>query len=94
MHLWLAVEASGFIWPKEIEVHVDKDSRWIATVFEDGAINKFSVALLIANPEANKTIQEWLEEGRSKGEYTEMKGIPGTERIARIDGLRLRRSGL
>jgi hypothetical protein len=94
MHLWLTVEATGFVWPKEGEVHVDKDNRWLATIFEDGAIKRFSVALLIANPEADKTIREWLEEGRSKGEYTEMKGIRGTERIARIDGLRLRRSGL
>ena len=94
MHLWLAVEAGIYIWPKEGEVHVDKEQRWSATIFEDGAVKKFAVALLIADAEADKTIREWLEEGRSKGEYAEMRGIGGTQRIARIDGLRLRKTGL
>lgn len=94
MHLWLAVEANGLIWPKEGEVHIDKD-RWGATVFEDGATKRFSIALLIATPEADKFIRKWLDEGRrNKGEYAEMRGIPGTERIARVDGLRVRRASL
>lgn len=92
MHLWLAVEAAGLIWPKEGEVFVDKENRWSGTIFEDGATRKFSVALLIASPEGDRLIREWLEDGRSKGEYAERKGIPGTERLARVDGLRLRRS--
>jgi hypothetical protein len=93
MHLWLAVEANGLVWPKEGEVHVDKD-RWSATIFEDGATKKFSLALLIANPDADTCIRTWLEEGRRKGEYAEMKGIPGTKRLARVDGLRLRGTSL
>jgi hypothetical protein len=92
MHLWLAVEAAGLTWPKEGEVFVDKKNRWSGTIFEDGATRKFAVALLIATPEGDRLIREWLEDGRSKGEYAERKGIPGTERLARVDGLRLRRS--
>lgn len=92
MHLWLAVEADGLIWPREGEVFVDKENRWSGTIFEDGATRKFSAALLIASPEGDRLIREWLEDGRRKGEYAEMKGIPGTERLARVDGLRLRRS--
>jgi hypothetical protein len=88
MHLWLVIEANGFIWPKEGEVHIDKD-RWSATIFEDGVSNQFSVALLIANPEADKFIREWLEQGKRKGKYARIKVIPGTERIARVDGLHL-----
>ena len=91
MRLWLAVEANGFVWPKEVEVHIDKD-RWSGTIFEDGATKKFSIALLIAHPDADTFIRKWLEEGRRKGAYAEMKGIPGTERVARVDGLRLRRT--
>ncbi len=92
MHLWLAVEANGFIWPKEGEVYVDKEDRWSATIFEDGAAKEFSVALLIANSEANKVIRAWLEKGRRNGEYAIMKRISGTERLARADGLRLNKS--
>jgi hypothetical protein len=92
-HLWLAVEANGFVWPKEGGVYIDKD-RWSASIFEDGATKKFSIALLIADPDADKFIRKWLEEGRRTGEYAEMKGIPGTERVARVDGLRLRGTNL
>ena len=92
MHLWLAVEANGFIWPKEGEVYVDTEDRWSATIFEDGAAKEFSVALLIANAEADKVIRAWLEKGQRKGRYAVMKGISGTERLARADGLRLNKS--
>ena len=92
MHLWLAVEANGFIWPKEGEVCVDKEDRWSATIFEDGASKEFSVTLLIANSEANRVIRAWLEKGRRNGRYAVMKGISGTERLARADGLRLNKS--
>jgi hypothetical protein len=94
MHLWLAIEANHFIWPKEVEVRVDRENRWKAIIFEDGAIKRFSVALLVTGPEGDKVIQDWLEDGRRKGEYAEMKGIPGAERIARVDGLRLDREVL
>ena len=92
MHLWLAVEANGFIWPKEGEVYMDEEGRWSATIFEAGAAKEFSVALLIANSEANKVIRTWLEKGRRNGEYALMKRISGTERLARADGLRLNKS--
>lgn len=93
MHLWLAVEANGFVWPKEGEVFIDK-SRWNATIFEDGATKRFSIAVLVANGDADKCIRKWLDEGRHKGEYAEIKGIPGTERVARVDRVHLRGTGL
>ena len=92
LHLWLAVEANGFIWPKEGEVYVDTEDRWSATIFEDGTAKEFSVALLVANAEANNVIRAWLEKGRLKGEYALIKRISGTELLARADGLRLNKS--
>ncbi|MCG6538151.1 MAG: hypothetical protein L7F78_26415 [Syntrophales bacterium LBB04] len=71
---------------------MDKEDRWSATIFEDGASKEFSVTLLIANSEANKVIRAWLEKGRRNGRYAVMKGISGTERLARADGLRLNKS--
>jgi hypothetical protein len=89
MHLWLAVETGSLIWPKR-EVFVDANGKWSTTIFEDGATRRFSISLLIASPEAHAQILEWLEVGRRQGQYAELKGIPGADRIARVDKLRLK----
>ena len=89
-HLWLAVEANNHVWPKEREVHVSADGTWENAVYEDGATDKFSVSLLSASPDAEKTINQWIEDGQKTGQYKELGGIPGTERIYRVDGLRLK----
>jgi hypothetical protein len=88
MHLWLAVEAGDLIWPKK-EVLVDANGKWKTTIFEDGATARFSISLLVVNPKAQAQILEWLEVGRRQGQYAELKGIPGADRIARVDKLRL-----
>ena len=95
MHLWLAVESNGFIWPKETSIRVDRDNQWQTTIFEDGASKKFSLALLVADDEGDKVIREWLSAGqKNNGAYVEMKAFAGTVRIARVDGLRLSRTAL
>jgi hypothetical protein len=85
-HVWLAVEAMGYLWPKEREVAV-RGKRWNHTIFEDGAAKEFAVVLLLANSEGHKFIRSWLEAGKEKGEYVEIKGIPGADRLARVDNL-------
>lgn len=95
MHLWLAVESHGFVWPKETSIHVDKDNQWQTTIFEDGASKEFSVALMVADHDGDVAIREWLAAGKkNNGAYVEMKAFPGTIRIARVDGLRLSRTAL
>lgn len=89
-HLWLAIEVNNQIWPKEREVHVSADGTWENTVYEDGATDKFSISLLSASPDAEKRINQWIEDGRTTGQYKQLSGIPGTERIYRVDGLRLK----
>jgi hypothetical protein len=87
-HVWLAVEAMGFIWPKEREVSV-RARRWNHTIFEDGAAEEFSVVLLVADLDGHNFIRAWLEEGKAQGEYAEIRGIPGADRLARVENLRL-----
>jgi hypothetical protein len=98
MHLWLAVETGETgkvrIWPKEGEVLRDNVNRWSGTIFEDGATKKFSISLFIADPEGDKIIRDWLQAGRVNGEYTSLKGIAGTVRLARVGGLRLKATRL
>ena len=89
LSLWLAVEVGDLVWPKESKVAPDQDNKWSATVFEDGATETFAIALFVADSKVDRRIGKWLEAGRSSGNYSELKGIPGARRIARVDGLRL-----
>jgi hypothetical protein len=89
LSLWLAVEVGDLVWPKESKVTPDQDNKWSAMVFEDGAAQTFAVALYIADSKVDKRIGKWLEAGRSRGTYSELRGIPGARRLARVDGLRL-----
>jgi len=89
LSLWLAVEVGDLVWPKEGNVVPDQDNQWSTTVFEDGATETFAVALFVADSKADRRIGKWLEAGRSTGNYSELRGIPGARRIARVDGLRL-----
>jgi hypothetical protein len=89
LSLWLAVEVGDLVWPKESKVAPDQDNKWSATVFEDGATETFAIALFVADSKVDRRIGKWLEAGRGTGNYSELKGIPGVRRIARVDGLRL-----
>lgn len=89
LSLWLAVEVGDLVWPKEGNVVPDQDNQWSTTVFEDGATETFAVALFVADSKVDRRIGKWLEAGRSTGKYSELRGIPGARRIARVDGLRL-----
>ncbi len=89
VHLWLAVEVNGLIWPKEGQIFADESGSWTATIFEDGATDLFSVSLLAADRRAHKKIEAWLNSGKRSGMYKELDSLPGTRRVARVDGLRL-----
>jgi len=96
MHLWLAVETYDKkvrIWPKEGEVLLDKANHWNSTIFEDGATQEFSISLWIADPVGDKFIRDWLSGGRSNGEYRNLKGIKGADRLIRVDRLTLKEVG-
>lgn len=88
LSLWLAIEVGNLVWPKEGKVLPD-DGNWTATIFEDGATDKFSLALFVADKAADQRIKDWLDAGRRIGEYAEWKDIRGARRLARVDGLRL-----
>jgi hypothetical protein len=86
-HLWLAVEVGGLIWVKESEIKPDSNNKWEHTVYEDGAPPKFSLTLLVANDDANVAIKAWFRKGQATGQYTELRVIEGTRRLARVDEL-------
>lgn len=85
--LWLMVEVDNQIWPKEGQIQLDRYGKWRATIFEDGHSEEFSIGLYVATQAATDNIRRWLEVGRMTGNYPGMRGIPGTRRIARVDGL-------
>jgi hypothetical protein len=57
--------------------------------FEDGMIDRFAVSLYVTDANADRRIRDWLDAGQRTGKFTELRGIPGARRLARIDGLRL-----
>jgi hypothetical protein len=94
LSLWLAVEKGASVYPKEGRPVPGPDNKWTASIFEDGKLttgppdsNKFSIALFVADQEANKRIQTWLDDGNRTRSYDDMKDLRGARRIARIDGL-------
>jgi hypothetical protein len=89
VHLWLAVEVNGLIWPKEGEILPDESGFWTATIFEDGATDLFCLSLLAADRKAHKKIESWLNSGKRSGRYAELTSPLGARRVARVDGLRL-----
>ena len=92
LNLWLAVEVGNLVWPKETKVLPDENNKFCVTIFEDGVTDQFAVSLFVADRSADRRIKEWLEAGRRTGKYSELPGIPGARRLARIDGLRLKTS--
>lgn len=87
-HLWLAVEADGYIWPKEREIFAEDDGSWKVPVYEQGKTATFSLSLFVADSQANKRIRAWVDEGDATGNYIKMRRLPGTRRIDSINGLR------
>jgi hypothetical protein len=91
MHLWLAVEVNGLIWPREPELEGGQGGKWTATVYEDGARSAFSLTLLVADEPAHTRIGEWITRGKNeRGNYKQMDWFEGTMRLDRIDDLRLK----
>ena len=89
VHLWLATEVDGLLWPKGSEAYVGSDGRWTKTVFEDGAIAEFSLSLFVADADAHRAIVKWLEGGQKVGKYATLSGVLGMDRLDRVDGLHL-----
>lgn len=92
LHLWLAVEISGRIWPKEGEIHLDNDGYWGKVILEEGAVDIFSLSLFAANNRANKKIRKWLDKSDQTGDYSELRRFPGLRRITSVAGLRRKKS--
>jgi hypothetical protein len=91
VHIWLAVEVNGKIWPKEKELQVDMNGKWSTNVYEDGSGSKFSLILIAADEVAHTKILAWLDSGKRDGSrYETMYAIEGIVRLDRIDDLRLK----
>ena len=86
-HLWLAVEIDGKIWPKERELRLEEDGTWRGAIREEGSTGAFTLSLFAASARANRAIRAWLDRGDTTGNYHAFSRLPGTRRIAAVDGL-------
>lgn len=87
VHLWLAVESSGRIWPRETEVTVKPDGSWAKTLFEDGTLPTFAVSLYVVGPKGHRTIKRWLDSCASTGSYPELHRTRHMPRLDWVTGL-------
>lgn len=87
LRLWLIVEVGNHKWPKGDELRIDADGKWQSEVYEDGTGTAFSLSLYVVNDEGTKKIRSWLEIGTLIGYHPFEVDIPGTRRLARVDGL-------
>jgi hypothetical protein len=88
VHLWLAVEINGRIWPKEGEVHVEDGGSWSKTIFEEGQAKEFALSLFAANSVGHKYICSWITScEKTGGSYPELRRAPGMIRLWRVNGL-------
>jgi len=85
MHLWLAVEIDGRIWPKEAEVKAkEEDGTWTKTIIEEGTNETFAVSLWVANPEGHKYIRTWLTKSDERGTYPELRRMIRLWRVTEL----------
>lgn len=85
VHLWLAVELNGLMWPRDRHLRVSSDGQWSAKVFQDGKASKFSLVLIAADEVAHAKIVDWLQRGQRDGKYGELKTVEGIVRLDRKD---------
>jgi hypothetical protein len=89
LRLWLIVEVGTHKWPKGDELRIDADGRWQCEVYEDGTGTAFSLSLYVVNDEGTRKIRSWLDIGTLIGYHPFEVDIPGSRRLARVDGLRV-----
>ena len=89
LRLWLIVEIGTHKWPKGDELSVGADGKWQCEVYEDGTGTAFSLSLYVVNDEGTRKIRSWLDIGTLIGYHPFEVDIPGTRRLARVDGLRV-----
>jgi hypothetical protein len=87
VHLWLAAEKDGRLWPKGREIPVGKDGKWSATVMEEGREPSFSLALIATGEVANGKILTWMADNEANGKYPSMDGVQGIVKLHRVDKL-------
>lgn len=89
LHLWLAVRIKDCLWLKEGEVFPDANHIWTKKIHETGAPDAFSLALYVADDEANEEIKAWFENCDRINDYPPLESkFPGLRWLDQVDKLR------
>jgi hypothetical protein len=80
--VWLAVEVSGLLFPKEPEITAE--AHWLMESIEAGKLpgGAFSLVLLMVGSRGQRQIEAWLERGRASGEFA---GLPEIDESRKLD---------
>jgi hypothetical protein len=94
-HVWLAVQRSNLLSPKEPEIP-PRGLPWVVRLTEAGvpAGQKFSLVLFTVDDAGNRKIATWLRRGRASGSYPPLAPteIPGMIRLDAVLDLVLKAS--
>ena len=88
-HVRIAVQSGGLFWPKDPELPAQKQT-WELQIRESGPGRRFSLALLLVDPEGHKQISAWLERGQENGDYPGLKEVPGSTSLHEVRELVLK----
>ncbi|HXO28899.1 MAG TPA: toll/interleukin-1 receptor domain-containing protein [Thermoanaerobaculia bacterium] len=88
-HVRIAVQSGGLFWPKDPELPAQKQT-WELQIRESGPGRRFSLALLLVDPEGHKQISAWLERGQENGDYPGLKVVPGSKPLHEVRELVLK----
>jgi hypothetical protein len=76
-HVRIAVQSSGLYWPKDPELPAQAQS-WKVEIRESGPGKRFSLALLLVDPEGHEEISKWRVRGQQNGDYPGFRAVPGS----------------
>jgi hypothetical protein len=98
-HVRIAVQSSGLYWPKDPELPLAwpkdpelpaQDQTWELQISESGPGKRFSLALLLVDPEGDKQISAWLDRGQQNGQYPGLTTVPGSKSLHEVRELVLK----
>ena len=74
--VWLAIQVNDLLWPKRQIAAISGES-WVQQIYEGGTTRTFSLVLLLVNDEGQRSIENWVDQGETTGDWPGLAHIPG-----------------
>jgi hypothetical protein len=76
--LWIAhsVDPGRLLWPKDVEITLDKKGHFDVDVYEGGSSPRLYLALLLVSDSLSSDFDRWINEGSRSGHYPGLRLSP------------------